>query len=87
MDNGVGNRRKGNERRRKVGREKESGFPRLRSGLTGQYLPVLARGLLSSNGIHLHVLAWHLRSKIYPPSDLRVELELFYCLSSTYQGD
>ena len=60
-----------------MGREKERGFPRLRSALIGQYLPVLARGLLSSNGIHLHALAWHLRSKMYPPSDLRVELQLF----------
>ena len=66
--------RKGNERRRKVGREKGRGFPRLKSGLTGQYILVLTRGLLSSNGIHLHVLAWHPKSKMYPPSDLRVEL-------------
>ena len=67
--------RRGNKRRRKVGREKGRGFPRLKSGQIGQYLRVLARGLLSSNGIHLHVLAWH--PKMYPPSDLRVELEVF----------
>ena len=69
--------RRRNKGRRKVGREKGRGFPRLKSGLTGQYLLVLTRGLLSSNGKHLHVLAWHPRSKMYPPCDLRVELKLF----------